>query len=67
MLYIKNILKKLHYTIRHRVNIYLSQRLNLSSNFINTGKAGQKSAKTYSKSKLKDASNKMGPGERKIF
>ena len=55
---------KLHYTIRHRVNIYLSQTLSLGFTFINTRKASQKKerkiAAISSMSKLKDASNKMG-------
>lgn len=49
------------------MNIYLSQRISLNSNFIKTGKAGQKSAEICSKSKLKDTSNKMEPEEGKIF
>lgn len=57
----------MHNTIRHRANVYLSQRLSCSCNFTNTGEPGQKSAATCSKPKLMDASNEMGPGEEKTF
>lgn len=62
MLYIK---KTLHHKaqIEYLFIIEVTPKLQ----FINTGKAGQKSAETCSNSKLKDASNTMGPGERKIF